>query len=126
MYVSILLMPIVVSAQNFPGGNPQEMQALMQKAQEVQVCMQKVDQDKMQVLQQRVKQIGEDVKTLCSAGKRDEAHSKAMSFSKEVLSNPIMQEMKKCSEIMEGFMPDFSEIIQSSQDDGSGQHVCDK
>lgn len=126
IYFVILLMPILVSAQNIPGGDPQKMQAMMQKAQEMQACMQNVDQTEMKAFQQRVKQIGEEVKGLCTAGKRAEALNKAMSFSKEIASDTTMQEMKKCGEIMQGFMPDFSEITQAYQDDGSKGHICDQ
>lgn len=126
IYFAILLMPILVSAQNFPGGDPQKMQAMMLKAQEMQACMQNVDQTEMKAFQQRVKQIGEEVKGLCTAGKRAEALNKAMSFSKEIASDTTMQEMKKCGEIMQGFMPDFSEITQAYQDDGSKGHICDQ
>jgi hypothetical protein len=126
IYAAILLMPILVSAQNIPGVDPQKMQAMMQKAQEMQACMQKVDQTEMKAFQQRVKQTGEEVKALCSAGKRAEALSKAMSFSKEIASSTTMQEMKKCGEIMKGFMPDFSEITRAYQDDGSKGHICDQ
>lgn len=126
IYFVILLMPILVSAQNIPGGDPQKMQAMMQKAQEMQACMQNVDQTEMKAFQQRVKQIGEEVKGLCTAGKRAEALNKAMSFSKEIASDTTMQKMKKCGEIMQGFMPDFSEITQAYQDDGSKGHICDQ
>ena len=126
IYFAILLMPILVSAQNIPGVDPQKMQAMMQKAQEMQACMQNVDQTEMKAFQQRLKQTGDEVKGLCTAGKRAKARSKAISFSKEIASSTTMQEMKKCSEIMKGFMPDFSEITQAYQDDGSKGHVCDQ
>ncbi len=126
IYFAILLMPALVSAQTIPGADPQKMQEMMQKAQEMKACMQNVDQTKMKAFQQRVKQTGEEVKALCSAGKRDEALNKAMSFSKEIASDTTMQEMKKCGEIMKGFMPDFSEITQAYQDDGAKGHVCDQ
>jgi len=125
MCIIILLMPVMVSAQNFPGADPQTMQDMMKKAQEMQVCMQNVDQAKMQAFQQRAKNMADAVTALCSAGKRDEALSKAMLFSKEVASDKAMQQIKRCAEIMKGVMPDFIEMSKSYKGDGSNQHVCD-
>jgi len=121
----ILLMPVLVSAQDFSAMDPQKMQVMMQKAQQMQVCMQNIDQVKMHEFQQRAKQMGEDVEALCSAGKRVQAMSRAMTFSAEISSNAAMQQVKKCGEIMQGVVPDLLGMAEAYQDDGSSQHICD-
>lgn len=125
MIYLVVLMPLLASAQNFSGADAQNMQAMMQKAKEMQLCMQKVDQVKMQAFQQRAKQLGEELKALCSAGKRTEALNKAMSYSNEMASDSAMQEVKRCAEIMQGFMPDISNVISDYQKDRSKKHFCD-
>jgi len=121
----MLLIPLMVSAQGFPGGDPQQMQVMMQKAKEMQACMQHVDQVKMQAFQQRAQRMGEEVKALCAAGKRDEALNTAISYSQEIAADSAMKEVKRCAEIMKGVMPDLSADISDYKDDGSEQHICD-
>ena len=120
-----LLMPVLASGGNFPGGNQQDMQIMMQKAQEMQACMQNIDQVKMQAFQQRAQQLGAEIKALCAAGKRSEAVAKAMVFSREMVADSSIQEMKKCGEMMKGFMPDLTNIAETYVDDGSKGHLCD-
>lgn len=121
----MLLIPLIVSAQGFSRGNPQQMQAMMQKAKEMQACMQNVDQVKMQTFQQQAMRMGKEVKALCAAGQRSEALNKAISFSREVAADSTMREIKRCSEIMKGVMPDLSTDISDYKDDSSAQHICD-
>lgn len=63
----------------------------------------------------------EELKTLCSAGKRDEAMSKAMAFGKEVASNSALQSMQKCGQGMQGMLPPTGSSNTSDQP----SHVCD-
>ncbi|MFW5443818.1 MAG: hypothetical protein ACKE51_05885 [Methylococcaceae bacterium] len=122
----MLLMPVLVCAQNFAGMDPEQMQAMMEKAEEMQVCMQNIDQSKMRGFEQRGKQMGAEVKALCDAGKREAAVSKAMSFSKEIAADVTIQEMKQCAEIMQGFMPDLLDIAKTFEQGNSEAHICDE
>lgn len=126
MCFMMLLTPMFANAGNFPGGSPQDMQAMMQKAQQMQACMQKIDRVKMQAFQQRAQQLGTDIKALCAAGKRSEAVTKAMVFSREMAEDSSMQEMKKCGEMMKGFMPDLTNIAETYVNDDSKGHLCDE
>lgn len=120
----ILFTPLLANAQSFPGADPQKMQAMMKKAQEMQTCIKNVDQAKIQAFQQRAQQTGTEIKALCSAGKRAEALSKAMAFSKEIASDKSMQQIKRCSEIMKGFMPDSADIAQTYNKDSTAGDIC--
>ena len=122
----ILLMPVLVSAQGFPGVDPQKMQAMMEKAKEMQECRGKVDQVKVQAFKQRGKQMSAKIKALCAAGKREEAVTEALSYSKELASDSTMSDVKKCGKIMEEFMPDLSTVEQTYEQDSSAGHICDK
>ena len=106
-------------AQNYPGMNAVDMQ----KLQEMQSCMEKVDQDKMKALEQRQNQFDAEVKSLCDSGKRDEAQQKAISYAKEMMNNPAIKAVSKCSEIAKGMMPAMPFTNMAKESDN--KHVCD-
>ena len=125
-FLVMLLMAFSVNAGNNLGMNQQQMQAMMQKAQEMQTCMQNVDESEMQAFQQRAEKMGAEVKALCAAGKRTEAQNKMMAFAKELNNDDTMQTLKKCGEIMQGMMPEFAGITQTQESENSKSHICDQ
>ena len=120
----LLLMPIVTFAQDYQDMNEEDMQKMMQQMQKMGSCMQNVDQAKLKILEQRSNQFEAEVKSLCANGKRKEAQAKAISFGKEIAKDPTMQAMSKCSEMMEGNMPNMP--IMKRHKDRSNHHVCDQ
>ncbi len=118
-----LLIPCAAFAQNYQGMNEQDMQKMMEQMQKMQVCMQDVDQAELKTLEHRSKQLESDIKSLCAAGKRDEAQERALSFGRDVAKAPAMQKMKECGEMMKGMMPEmpFTDLDK----DYSSHHVCD-
>ena len=123
----ILFMPLTSVAQDFPGFDSQQMQGMMQKAQEMQSCMKNIDQAEMKALEQKGKQMQAEVKKLCAAGKRDQALDKAIAYGKEMAKSSAIQEMKKCGEKMQGMMPELSKFSKDYSNDGSEDegHICD-
>jgi hypothetical protein len=126
-----LLLPVSVFAQNYPGMggagmNQADMQEMMKNAQEMQVCMQGVDQSKLQQLEQQARQVETEVKALCNSGERDTAQNEAVSFAREMLDNPDIQKVMKCGEQMRGMMPQMPFMDQASNTDPSSSHVCDQ
>ena len=117
--VLLLLMPVVAVAQNFPGMS----EADMQKMEQMQSCMEKIDEAKLKAIEQRSSQIEEEIKSLCTGGKRAEAQTKAEAFGKEMANDPTVQAMGKCGEMMKGMMP---KVPFADQGKGpSSHHVCD-
>ena len=121
--IILLLMPMVAIAQNYPGMNKGDMQNMMQQMEKMQDCMQDVDQAKLKVIEQRSRQMETEIKSLCASGKRDKAEEEAISFGKEIVNDPTMQEMRKCGEGMKGMMPKMPFMDQEK--DRSSRHVCD-
>ena len=117
--ILLLLTPTLAIAQNYPGMN----EADMQKLQEMQSCMEKVDQSKLKALEQRQYQFDAEVKSLCDSGKRDEAQKKAVSYAKEMMNNPAIQAISKCGEIAKGMMPEMP--FMNLDKETSDQHICD-
>lgn len=123
--IGLLLSPLVCDAQNPGGMDEATMQRMMQQAQGMQTCMQNIDQAEMEAFQQRAEQMNTEVKALCSAGKRDAAMARAMSFGKEATTSKVMQQMQKCGEGMRNMMPK----IPGASTDKSGapvKHICDE
>ena len=122
-FMLLLFLPITSFAQNYQGMSEQNMQIMMQQMQEVETCMQKLDQAKMKALEERSRQFEAEINALCASGKRDEAQSKAIAYGKELAKDPTMQAMHKCSAKMKGAMPEMPYTDQ--QKDRSSHHVCD-
>lgn len=120
----LVLLPVSALAQQPQSMNDVDVQKMMQQAQELQACMQKVDQTELQKFQQRAMEVNDDIKALCEAGKRSEAQKMAMDFGKESEKNAAVQEMKKCGELAKGMIP--QNMPQANEEiDYSKEHVCD-
>ncbi|MGB5224748.1 MAG: hypothetical protein WBM38_13595 [Arenicellales bacterium] len=123
--ILFLLSPATVFAQQM---SQQDMQDMMVQVQEVQACMQTIDQNELNKLQEESKKIEAEVKSLCNNSKRDEAQDKAMAYSKEVINSAAMATMRKCTEnlsgALKGMMPDLSP--EKIAKDFSDKHVCDE
>lgn len=126
---SLLVLPVAVSAQNFGGMqmNEAQMQQMMQQAEQMQNCMENIDQEEMNAFQQQAEEMDAEVKSLCTAGKRDAAMARAMAFGKEAAHSKVMQDMKKCGEGMRDMMPNLPKTAQADENEGSQpRHVCDE
>ena len=120
----LVLLPAVAIAQQPQSMNDVDVQKMMQQAQELQACMEKVDQAALQKFQQRAMEVNDEIRALCEAGKRSRAQKLAMDFGKESEKNKAVQEMKKCGELAKGMIP--PDMPQANEDiDYSNQHVCD-
>ena len=123
--VLLLSLPALAFAQQM---SQQDMQNMMAQVQEVQACMQTIDQNELNSLQEESKKFEAEVKSLCTNGKRGEAQDKAMAYSKEVINSAAMATMRKCTEnlsgALKGMMPDLSP--EKIAKDFSDKHVCDE
>jgi hypothetical protein len=117
--ISFLLLPVVTVAQDIPDMSEE----MMLQMQNMQTCMEGVDQAALQALELRSSQMDSELKALCASEKRDEAQQLAISFSQEMVKASALQEMKRCSEMMKGaHMPNMP-IVKDA--DYSAHHVCD-
>ena len=123
----VCVMIASISNAQTQGFSEADMQNMMQVMQKMQECMAKVDQAALDELDQKSKEIDAELKTLCEKGKRDKAQKKAIAYSKEMLKNPALKQMRECGEMVkgmvpEGTMPSMAEDFDYSEDKG---HVCD-
>ncbi len=111
-------------AQNPPKFDPQQMQEMMLKAQEMQSCMKNIDQSVLKDLEQKGKALRSEVKNLCTAGEKSAAQSKARAFAKQALGNPALKDLKKCAEIMKDIVPQLSKAMEMYESNNPKDHVC--
>ena len=50
---------------------------------------------------------------------------KAIAYSKEMLKNPSLVQMKECSEMTKGLVPEGESSSLEDEFDFSNRHVCD-
>jgi len=120
-----LLLPVTALAQSPQGMNEQEMRQMMERMQQMQSCMQDVDQGQLRGLEQRSRQVEADIKSLCTDGKRAEAQQRAMDFGLEISQDPNLKIMRKCGEMMQGMMPALP-LVDYQQKTAEGKHICDQ
>lgn len=122
VFIFIAFVP-AAQGQNF---NEADMQNIMQAMQKVQECMAKVDQEELRKLEEEGEKFDKEVRELCEQGKRDKAQKMAIKFSKKVMKNPALIQMKECGEITKGLMPEGSMPEEEEYEfDPSKGHVCD-
>ena len=120
-----LLLPALAIAQNYQGMSESDMQNMMQQMQEMQTCMENIDQPRLKAFEQQASKLESEVKSLCANGKRDAAQQKTMAFAQEMSSNPDIQKMMECGEKMRGMMPTMPYMDKTKASDTDGGHVCD-
>ena len=103
-----------------------DMNQMMEKMAEMQKCMAEIDQSKMQQYQREGEAIGRELKSLCSAGKLDQAQSRAMEYAMQIRNSSELQKVRQCMALMQGMpgMPqpqDFATMVEEAKQ----KHVCD-
>jgi hypothetical protein len=122
----VLLLPAAALAQNPQVMNQGNMQNMMQVMQKVQECMASIDQSKLQDLQVKSEKMSKDIKSLCSEGQRDKAQNMAISYGREMASDPTLKQMQKCGEMAQGALPMMDNVKTYDEKEYANRHVCDE
>ena len=123
-----VLFPVAAAAQNQnPNMQGMDMGKLMQAMEEMQQCMAKVDQEELRKLEAEGEEMERELRKLCEQGNRDKAQKEAIKYSKKMMKNPALVQMKECTEITKGLMPEGSmpEEEDFGFDPSRDGHVCD-
>lgn len=115
----LLLSPVAAVAQDFPAMPQMDMQ----KLQQMQECMQQVDQKQLKAIENQQQQFDTEIRALCKSGKRDQAQQKAIAYAKKIMNNPAIKAMQKCGDIVRGMMPEMP--VMQMEKELESQHVCD-
>jgi NaMN:DMB phosphoribosyltransferase len=126
-YASFTILTLSQIAHAQPGMSDQQLQQMMKQAEEAQKCFSKIDQSKFDELEAKGTKMEAEIKSLCAAGKRDEAMSSAIKFSKQMHNDPQLKALRECSELMQGAMAGMPQpyLPPEMDDEDEGGHVCD-
>jgi hypothetical protein len=118
IYVIVCLQALSVQAQQHPS-DPAQLNILQQ----IQQCVASIDRDEIQRLEKKATDLYSAISPLCEAGKDLEAKDRARQFSEELMQSAVIKELKKCSESLQGLIPElpFEEFIE----DFSSMKICD-
>lgn len=110
-FLTIVLALLSTSAfAQQPAFSEGDMNAMMGKMQEMQACMSKVDQKKLKELKKKGEAMHKKVKSLCDAGKKDEAQEQALEFGIKMKDDPEIAKMRECTKDM----PEMMKQMQKS------------
>ena len=118
----VVLIPFSIQAQQL-NLNPEQMQQLMQQAQQMQACMSRIDQEAMQAMAQKAQAMESEIKSLCQAGKRSEALNKAIEFGRAMAKDDNIIIARECGEMAKGMLPEMD--FPTSQEEARRRHICD-
>ncbi len=116
-----LCLPIVATAQP-PVMSQQDMQKMMENARKMQECMSRIDQSAVEAMASKAQEVERQIKSLCQAGRRDQAQKRAIEFGREMAANKEMQKMQACGKMMQGMMPQTN---LPSEKELKQRHICD-
>lgn len=122
----VLLAPAGALAQNPGAMNQGNMQNMMQVMQQVQECMAGIDEAKLQELQVKSEKMSREIDSLCSQGQRDKAQKTAITFGREIASDPTLKQMQKCGEMAQGALPMIGNVETYDEKEYANRHVCDE
>lgn len=67
-----------------------------EQMQKMKDCMKNIDYKNISKIEKRGSEIARDIRVLCKKGKRNEAKSKGMIFTKEVWNAPELKTIRNC------------------------------
>lgn len=124
LLMGVLLLSVgLVFADDGLNLNSEELQTMMAKMEQVQLCMEQLDQASLKQIEGRTQQLLVEVKQLCTNGKPAQAKARAISFGKQLANDKQVIEMKRCAEIMTGMVP--NSLLLALEDQLMNQHICD-
>jgi hypothetical protein len=121
--VFLFFLPLIANAADLQNMSEENMQLMMQQAQQAAACMQNISEADMKQLEQRATRFEKEVKSLCSSGQREQAQAKAIDFARSFEDDPVMKKINQCNKQMAGFMPEMSYM---EVNENSSAHVCDE
>lgn len=113
LYISTLIFKTLFAQENTQF-NQSDTQTMMQKMQEMQICMSKIDFNELSSMKKEALRVKMDIKERCALGKRNQAEKEAKLLYEKVMKLPAIIQMKACTQ---GIIPDF-DLKQRI-------HICD-
>jgi hypothetical protein len=111
--------------QNIPMPDLRNIQHLQQRAVEMQDCLAKVDHSGMERLRVEGEAVGAEIRTLCNAGQRETAQSRALAYSKRIATSPEVAELSHCGAMLTAILPAATAAASDGAAPTAPGHVCD-
>lgn len=103
------------------------MSAMMAQMQEIQTCIQKTDQSKIEELTVKAKETQSKIRTHCDASNEAKAKDEAANFAKFLQSSKVLKELDHClkdlPDMMKGHIKTLD--VDELKDKFEKQNVCD-
>jgi len=119
----ILVIPMTSSAQNYMEMNQADLEKMLQQVDQIQSCLEKIDQSQLKALDTRTQKMEAEVQSLCASGKRDAAQAKAIAYGNEIRNDSTMRMLAECGGMMEDATTGAS--YTDLQKAGAEYHICD-
>ena len=123
LMLMLVLVPGLTMAQSNEGMS-KDMTEMLLQAQKAQACMEKIDKSQMDKFEQEGNKMEAEIESLCNSGKRDEAQQKAMAFSRKMMDSETMKEVRKCTELMRGMLPEMP--FDNMEEKMANTNICDE
>ncbi len=121
-----MVVSLAAATAHSQGMNEADMQQMMQRAGELQACMEQVDEAAMQAMQAEGEAKAAEIEALCGAGERDAAQQAAMTWGLEMSRSPQMQQMQTCMQMMREMMPNLpAPVLAPDAESLDAKHICD-
>jgi hypothetical protein len=117
-----LLIAAPLYAQDFSNMDQAQIEGFMKQAQAMQVCMADIDQQELDALRVEGEKMASDIQALCKADKRDEAQATAITYGRQMVNEPVMQELKECAGMASMMIPQTMWAELENED--TQAHVC--
>lgn len=104
-----------------------DMQKMQEQAAKMEQCMAQVKEKDLKNLERKAKQLESEVKSLCAAGKRDEAQSRALELAQSINRDQTVLTIKECTKDLTGMMAQMmpKPPLPEKYDDLGQGHICD-
>jgi len=100
-----------------------QIQMLLNQAQEIEGCMTQLDATATATLRARSERVTAQIEALCQAGKREEAQATALAFGREMADSPAMDNLQECSGPLGALLP--AALASLHGDAADAVQVCD-
>ncbi len=119
--LAVLLLSAASNAQQ--ALSDADMQRIMEQAREMQACLANADQAALADLRTQGEQLRAELKSLCAAGKRDEAQHRALAQARVMANSPAVKALAACGEMAKGMLESLP--LAATKGDEARLQVCD-
>ncbi|MEX2517325.1 MAG: hypothetical protein WD572_10545 [Gammaproteobacteria bacterium] len=102
----------------------EQMQQMMQQAEQMQKCMTRVDESELEIFGARAEVMEQEINALCDAGQRDQAQQLALEYGKQISNSNVMQELKQCGDMAQVLLEQLPGLSAQTAE-ADDLHVCD-